>query len=74
MELLVARHVARGIGFRLFYPLMRWVSDLPHGPDAGIFGHSYVISMGQWLSVPMIVIGVVMLWRALRGAPPASAT
>jgi polyisoprenyl-phosphate glycosyltransferase len=29
---------ARGVGFRLFYPLMRKVSDLPHGPDAGIFG------------------------------------
>src|SRR4051812_27228608 len=29
---------ARGIGFRLFYPLMRRLSDLPHGPDAGIFG------------------------------------
>jgi dolichol-phosphate mannosyltransferase len=30
---------ARGLGFRLFYPLMRRVSDLPEGgPDAGIFG------------------------------------
>jgi len=28
----------RGVGFRLFYPLMRRVTDLPHGPDAGIFG------------------------------------
>lgn len=28
----------RGLGFRLFYPIMRSVSDLPHGPDAGIFG------------------------------------
>jgi glycosyltransferase involved in cell wall biosynthesis len=29
---------ARGLGFRLFYPLMRLMTDLPHGPDAGIFG------------------------------------
>ncbi|MGH7214161.1 MAG: glycosyltransferase family 2 protein, partial [Tepidisphaeraceae bacterium] len=29
---------ARGVGFRLFYPLFRRVSDMPHGPDAGIFG------------------------------------
>jgi dolichol-phosphate mannosyltransferase len=29
---------ARGLGFRLFYPLMHWVTDLPNGPDAGIFG------------------------------------
>lgn len=29
---------ARGLGFRLFYPLLHAVSDLPDGPDAGIFG------------------------------------
>lgn len=30
---------ARGLGFRLFYPLMRRVSDLPEGgADAGVFG------------------------------------
>jgi len=29
---------ARGLGFRLFYPLLHWLSDLPQGPDAGIFG------------------------------------
>lgn len=29
---------ARGIAFRLFYPLLRRVSDLPTAPDAGIFG------------------------------------
>jgi glycosyltransferase involved in cell wall biosynthesis len=28
----------RGLGFRLFYPLMRRLSDLPRGADAGIFG------------------------------------
>jgi len=28
----------RGIGFRLFYPLLRWMTDLPSAPDAGIFG------------------------------------
>src|SRR5438045_5032527 len=29
---------ARGIGFKLFYPIFRSLSDLPGGPDAGIFG------------------------------------
>lgn len=29
---------ARGIGFRLFYPVMRALTDLPSAPDAGIFG------------------------------------
>jgi dolichol-phosphate mannosyltransferase len=28
----------RGIGMRLFYPLLRKLSDLPSAPDAGIFG------------------------------------
>jgi polyisoprenyl-phosphate glycosyltransferase len=29
---------ARGIGFKLFYPLFRQISDLPTVPDAGVFG------------------------------------
>jgi dolichol-phosphate mannosyltransferase len=29
---------ARGVGFRLFYPLMRRLADLPDSPDAGVFG------------------------------------
>jgi polyisoprenyl-phosphate glycosyltransferase len=28
----------RGIGFRLFYPILRRITDLPSTPDAGIFG------------------------------------
>ena len=28
----------RGVGFRLFYPIFRALSDLPGAPDAGIFG------------------------------------
>jgi len=28
----------RGLGFRLFYPLLRYVSDSPQGGQAGIFG------------------------------------
>jgi len=33
-----AERGARGVGFRLFYPFLRAVTDLPSGPDAGIFG------------------------------------
>jgi dolichol-phosphate mannosyltransferase len=29
---------ARGVGFRLFYPLMRGLTDLPDSPNAGVFG------------------------------------
>ncbi len=28
----------RGLGFRLFYPLMRFISEMPQGAEAGIFG------------------------------------
>jgi dolichol-phosphate mannosyltransferase len=33
-----AERGARGLGFRLFYPILRAVTDLPSAPDAGIFG------------------------------------
>jgi glycosyltransferase involved in cell wall biosynthesis len=33
-----SEHGAGGGGFRLFYPLLRRISDLPDAPDAGIFG------------------------------------
>lgn len=33
-----AERGTRGLGFRLFYPLLRAVTDLPSAPDAGIFG------------------------------------
>ncbi len=55
----------RGIGFRLFYPLFRRVSDLPDASDAGIFGlmdravvdhfnklperNRYIPGLRQWL-------------------------
>jgi dolichol-phosphate mannosyltransferase len=33
-----AERGTRGLGFRLFYPLLRRLADLPSSPDAGIFG------------------------------------
>lgn len=33
-----AERGARGIGFRLFYPILRRFTDLQNAPDAGIFG------------------------------------
>ena len=46
---------------------VRFVSEVFREPDAGIFGLSYTISMGQRLSLPMIAAGVAMLvWSARR--------
>jgi phosphatidylglycerol:prolipoprotein diacylglycerol transferase len=52
--------------FLIGYGLARFVCEYFREPDTGIFGHSYVVSMGQWLSLPMIVIGVWLLVRAYR--------
>jgi len=53
--------------FMIGYGLFRFGAEYFRTPDAGIFGLSYTISMGQWLSLPMIAIGVALLIRS-RGA------
>lgn len=45
------------------YGLFRFLAEFFREPDTGIFGHSYFVSMGQWLSLPMIVAGVVLMAR-----------
>ena len=55
--------------FLIGYGALRFVAEWFREPDHGIFGLSYVISMGQWLSLPMILVG---LWLLLRQPPPQS--
>ena len=53
--------------FLIGYGTVRFVAEFFREPDAGIFGLSYTVSMGQWLSLPMIAVGVAMLvWSARR--------
>lgn len=52
--------------FLVGYGCFRSAAEFFREPDAGIFGQSYIISMGQWLSLPMIAIG---LWLLLRRKP-----
>lgn len=47
--------------FLMGYGAFRFISEYFRTPDSGIFGQSYVISMGQWLSLPMIVLGILLL-------------
>lgn len=47
--------------FLIGYGALRFAAEYFREPDAGIFGWSYTISMGQWLSLPMILVGVVLL-------------
>ena len=50
--------------FLVGYGLCRFITEFFREPDAGIFGHSYTISMGQWLSLPMIAAGLALLLAA----------
>ncbi len=49
--------------FLLGYGVFRSIGEFFREPDPGIFGHSYVVSMGQWLSVPMVLLGLYFLLR-----------
>lgn len=46
--------------FLVGYGIARWVGEYFREPDHGIFGVSYVVSMGQWLSLPMILVGIYL--------------
>ena len=52
--------------FLIGYGAFRFVTEFFREPDHGIFGQSYTISMGQWLSLPMIAIGIALLIFAQR--------
>ncbi|MDP2132270.1 MAG: prolipoprotein diacylglyceryl transferase [Sulfuritalea sp.] len=49
--------------FMIGYGVLRFAAEYFREPDHGIFGVSYVVSMGQWLSLPMVLFG---LWLLLR--------
>lgn len=48
------------------YGTCRFITEYFREPDQGIFGLSYTISMGQWLSLPMILAGLVLLLASRR--------
>ena len=50
--------------FLIGYGSLRFIAEYFRAPDAGIFGLSEVVSMGQWLSLPMVLVGIVLLIRA----------
>ncbi len=53
--------------FLVGYGVFRFVAEYFRTPDHGIFGQLTLgISMGQWLSLPMILLGVWLWTRALR--------
>jgi len=52
--------------FSLGFGLFRIVVELVREPDAQLVGHTGPLHMGQWLSLPMIVLGLYLIIRALR--------
>ena len=54
--------------FLIGYGIFRFIGEYFREPDTGIFGLSYVVSMGQWLSLPMVLAGIYLLVRAHRKA------
>ena len=57
--------------FSLGYGLSRFVVEYFREPDEQLqeFARATGFSMGQWLTIPMILLGLVLLIRALRRAP-----
>lgn len=54
--------------FLIGYGTFRFLGEFTRNPDDGIFGlMTYGISMGQWLSLPMVIVGILMMiWSTRR--------
>lgn len=57
--------------FLVGYGLLRFVAEFAREPDDFLGLLSFGLSMGQWLSLPMIAIGLFLMLRK-HAAPPAS--
>ncbi|MCX8115232.1 MAG: prolipoprotein diacylglyceryl transferase, partial [Burkholderiaceae bacterium] len=59
---------AVGSMFLLGYGTLRFIAEFGREPDSFLGLLALKLSMGQWLSIPMIVIGAVLLWFFSRRA------
>ena len=51
------------------YGSFRFLAEFTRNPDDGIFGlMTFGVSMGQWLSLPMVIAGIAMLIWSKRNA------
>jgi phosphatidylglycerol:prolipoprotein diacylglycerol transferase len=59
--------------FATGYGMARFIVEYFREPDAQLetFAHATGLSMGQWLTLPMIAIGLALIIRALRRPPLA---
>jgi phosphatidylglycerol:prolipoprotein diacylglycerol transferase len=54
--------------FLIGYGCLRFMAEYFREPDAHLGLLALGLSMGQWLCVPMVVLGLFLVWRAVR--PP----
>ncbi len=60
------KQMAHGVvfwSFILFYGIFRFVAEFAREPDAHIGLTAEVLSRGQLLSLPMIILGIMMVWK-----------
>ena len=55
------------------YGLVRFVLEQFREPDAQLGVLPWGLTMGQTLCLPMIIVGLWLVWRALRGGPAGDA-
>ncbi len=56
--------------FLIGYGSFRFIAEFARNPDDGIFGlMTFGVSMGQWLSLPMVLAGIAMMVWSHRRAP-----
>ncbi|MDO8413601.1 MAG: prolipoprotein diacylglyceryl transferase, partial [Gallionellaceae bacterium] len=64
--------------FLIGYGCLRFLAEFSRNPDDGIFGMALGVSMGQWLSLPMVLAGIgLMRWayqqrRHIKHSPPSN--
>ncbi len=64
----------RGVGavsglFLLGYGVARFIVEFFREPDAHLGLLSLGMSMGQWLTLPMIILGIILMVRAQKQSP-----
>jgi len=60
--------------FLLGYGVFRFIAEFFREPDAHLGLLSLGMSMGQWLCVPMILVGIGLWWWAGRQAQSVGAS
>ena len=54
--------------FLIGYGFFRFVAEYFREPDAFLGLLAFGLSMGQWLCVPMVLVGLWLWWRGARTA------